>query len=268
MKTQFSHRRNSAYGALKVWLGFGVVGIVLVLLALIRIALPQMFVAMASPFWDLGTSLDAGFGGMFASFSDKAMLVKENIALAQEVSTLQNENTVLTARSQDLTTLLGGQANSAGAEGAGTASILAGVQARPPIAAYDTLIVSAGSSAGVTAGAEAFAQGGVPIGTVKSVTAHSSTIELFSNGGRSTDGWVGSSRTPLTLTGNGAGTFSASLPKGSPVVVGDSVYVSGPGALPIGTVISIDADPSSPTVVLHIQPLVNIFSLTWVQIAS
>ncbi len=65
----------------------------------------------------------------------------------------------------------------------------------------------------------------------------------------------------------GAGSFSSTIPQTSSVAVGDTVYVPGPGALPIGTVIKIDTDASSPTEVLHVQPLVNLFSITWVEIA-
>ena len=72
---------------------------------------------------------------------------------------------------------------------------------------------------------------------------------------------------PLSLAGVGAGAFTATLPKAAAISVGDSAYVSGPGAVPLGTIVRIDTDPSSPTVVLYIQPLVNIFSVTWVEIA-
>ncbi len=268
MKKQFSHRLNSSFRASGgglfrnrgTVLGFFVAGGVLVILLIVRVAFPAVFISLAEPLWTGGSSMTAGVGNVFAGFTNKSTLIKENAALAQEVATLQSENAVLTTRSQDLTQLLGGQAGSSN-------TIAAGVLVRPPVSAYDTLVVSAGSDDGVAKDAESFAKGGIPIGVVQSTTPHVSIIQLYSSAGRTTDGWIGSNRIPITLTGGGAGTFEATIPKGTAVVVGDSVYVAGPGALPIGTVALIDANPSSPTYVLHIQPLVNLFSLTWVQIA-
>ncbi len=122
--------------------------------------------------------------------------------------TLQNENEVLTARAQDLTKLLGGQSGST--QGS---TIPAGVLARPPESPYDSLVVAAGSADGIATGAEVFSSGGIPIGTVASVTAHSATIQLLSTPGVTTNGWVGENRIPLTLSGMGAGAFTAILPK-------------------------------------------------------
>jgi cell shape-determining protein MreC len=233
-----------------------------ILFILLRVFLPGALVTIATPFWKGGSSLEASVGNTFSGFGNASKLASENTSLQSQVSELENENAVLTARAQDLTKLLGGQAQTAGG------SILAGVLARPPESPYDTIIVAAGAKDGVVANATAFATGGIPIGTVQSTTAHSATIALLSTPNLTTNGWVGENRIPLTLNGTGAGTFTATLPKAAPVAVGDNVYVPGPGAVPIGSIARIDTDPSSPTVVLYIQPLVNIFSLTWVEISA
>jgi cell shape-determining protein MreC len=262
MKKQYLHRRSSSVQR-NSWLAiFAMTVLVVILFFILRILAPSVFVVVGAPLWKSGASLEGGVGNAFSGFDNLSKLSQQNSALQDQVTTLENENAALTARSQDLTKLLGGQqtANDGG-------GILAGVLAGPPVSPYDSLIVAGGTDEGVHAGAEVFAQGGIPIGVVKSTTAHTASIALISTTGVTTDGWVGDNRIALTLTGAGAGAFSATLPATATISVGDSVFVPGPGAIPIGTIAKIDADPSSPTVMLHIQPLVNIFSLTWVEIA-
>jgi cell shape-determining protein MreC len=111
---------------------------------------------------------------------------------------------------------------------------------------------------------EAFGAGGVPLGKVTSVLSDFSRATLFSSPEMTTNGWVGSAKVPLTITGSGAGTMSASLARSADVSVGDTVSISGPGMLPVGVVVRIDSDPSSPAVTLRITPAVNPFSITWV----
>jgi cell shape-determining protein MreC len=240
----------------------GITTACVVLLILIRLIFPGAFMVLATPFWQLGTAASAASRNFFGGFSNASRLSQENAALNTQVTTLQNQNAVLTARSQDLTKLLGGQSDQSA-----TGNILAGVLARPPVSAYDTLVVAMGSKDGVQVGAEVYDAGGVPLGTVKSLTPHTATVELLSTAGLSTDGWEGEARVPITLVGTGAGTFTTSLSKAATSTIGDNVYVSGPGAVPVGTVARLEQNPSSPTVVLDIQPLVNIFSVTWVSIA-
>ena len=242
---------------------FGVVLGVAALFLVLRLVFPAVIIALAEPFWKGGVTLEAAVGGATAGMGNAAMLEKENTQLAQQVASLQNQNAVLTARSQDLTKLLGGT-NTAETSMQG---IAAGVLARPPLSPYDTLIVGMGAKDGVVVGATVTASGGIPIGTVQSTTAHTATITLLSMAGHTTNAWVGESRIPLTLAGMGAGAFTATLPTAAAVNVGDNVYVPGPGAIPVGTISQVESDPSSPSVTLNIQPLVNIFSTTWVEIS-
>jgi cell shape-determining protein MreC len=276
MKKQYFHRRNSyafSGNGSTLWLT-GAVVVIVVVLILLRSFLPQVFFALAAPLWESGSALSTDVGSFFAGIGNSAKLVQENKSLAQEILTLQNENAVLTARSQDLTSLLSvssesgesGAQSTVGASGA-RAGILAGVLASPPLSPYDTLIVSSGSAQGVVRGAQVYAAGGIPIGTVTEVTSSTAMVQLLSTPGVTTNGWAGTARVPVEVTGVGAGSYTATLPAAASVSVGDSVYAPGPGAVPFGTVTKIDADPSSPTVVLHIQSLVNMFSITWVEIS-
>ena len=158
MKKQFSHSLN--YGRRKssnvlVWT-FGSAFLLAVIFIGLRISFPGAVIALASPLWKGGSSLEAGVGNTFSGLGNGAKIAQENSALSAEVSTLQNQNAVLTTRAQDLTKLLGGQSDA-------SANILAGVLARPPESPYDTLIVDQGSKDGVQLNAQVFATGGIPI---------------------------------------------------------------------------------------------------------
>jgi cell shape-determining protein MreC len=263
MKKLYYRRRSSEENAIRAtfWSFAGIIFIVVLLTAL-RTFAPGVFVSLATPFWEMGSGLDKDTRSLFSGFSSKQKLATDNAALSTEIATLTNQNNALTTRDQDLTKLLGGQGNISNGS-----MILAGVLARPPESAYDTLVVSSGSNAGVVVGAQAFGNGSIPIGEVTTVNKGSSVIQLLSTSGIRTDGWEGENRTPITLTGSGGGSLTASLPKEATPLVGDSVYVPGPGAIPVGTVTEVDVDPSSTTLVVHIRLIVNVFSLTWIQIS-
>ncbi len=257
MRTQYLRRHNDTR---RVFI-LGACAVVAVLVLGVRFFTPNFFFALMAPLLHSSSSVTASVGDAVSGLTDSSQLAAQNRALEDQVLALRNQNQALTTRTQDLTKLLGGTRE-------GSGSITAGVLARPPESPYDTLVVAAGSKNAVVAGSEVFAQGGIPIGTVEHVGADTSQVSLFSLPGRTTSGWVGENRIALTLTGAGAGAFTATLSKDSSVSVGDLVYLPGPGAIPMGTVARVDTDPSSPTEVIHVQPSVNLFSITWVVIGN
>jgi len=202
----------------------------------------------------------AGSQTFIAGFENTAALSAKNVQLANENTALANENQALLQKEAALTALIGSSAK----QESSVSKILAGVVARPPESPYDTLVLAAGSHAGVALGMEAFGEGGVPLGAVSSVLADFSRVTLFSAPGVTTDGWVGNENIPLTLQGAGAGAMQAIVPRAANISVGDIVFVPGPGALPIGKVIRIDSDPSTSSVTLRIAPALNMFSITWI----
>ncbi|MDB5265990.1 MAG: hypothetical protein JWM39_703 [Parcubacteria group bacterium] len=239
----------------------GVLVLLIGILAIVRFAAPNAFITIASPFWKAGTSVSAAVATGAGGFTSTANLVSQRDQLATQVDQLTAQNRTLTARAQDLQNLLGNRTQSSG-------GILAAVLARPPVAPYDVLIVDQGASTHVVLGATAYGPGGTPIGTVATVENTSSRITLYSNPGLQTDAWAGDTRIPITLTGAGSGGFTATLPKAAGVTEGQGIYVAAAGAVPVGVVSHVNADPSSPNVVLQIHPYLNPFSLTWVTISA
>ena len=259
MRKEYSRRRSTFLRGLRP-LAAVVVGVALVIFIL-RLAAPGALIALAAPLWRVGSSVSGATGGLFAVFHDRATLEHERTAALAQVESLSEQNAALAAKTADLSRLLGSRTES-------TDTILAGVLARPPTSVYDTLVVDQGSDAGVLAGAVVYGPGGVPAGTVASVTRASARVTLYSAPARQTDAWVGAARIPLTLIGQGAGTFYAEAPREASTTVGDAVYVSGPGAVPIGIVARVDSDPSSPKSVIRVKPAIDPFSITWVTIGA
>lgn len=240
------------------WGGYAL--IIAVFLFLMRLVAPNFFWQVFTPVFRSADSLTAGSHAFFSSFGDTAKLSLQNETLANENAALANENHALLQKTASLEALLGSPAT-----GKNTAQeILAGVVARPPESPYDTLIIAQGSHAGVALGYEVFGAGNVPIGVVSAVLGDFSRVALFSSPGMSIAGWVGSAHIPLTITGAGAGSMSASIARSAAIATGDSVFAPGPGMLPIGTVTRIDESPPAPSMTLRITPTLNLFSVSWV----
>lgn len=260
MKTPFSRtrRRTSliAPGSGK-WILAALV--LIIILFILRAFFPGLITTLTTPFWHAGSVATNTSGSVAAFFGDKAVLVEERDAFAREVAALKEQNAILTARTVDLERLLGGRSETA-------AGILAGVLVRPPVSPYDTLVIDQGEDAGVVVGKRVMGVGGMPLGIVESVARKSARVLLYSAPGRVTEGWVGISRTPVSLEGASAGAFRTSVPRERIVAVGEEVYLPGPGAIPIGTVVRVDTDPSSPRAVIHVRPRTSPFSLTWVTV--
>lgn len=236
-------------------LSWGGVIVLLALLALLlRLLAPTVFWRLSAPAFTLSTAAAGQAHGFFAGFQNASRLALEKEQLARDAEALRAEVATLRTQLGDLGVLSG--------EG-----VVAGVVARPPQSAYDTLVVRVGPSEMLVVGMEAFGPGGAPLGVVRSVRGTFASIELFSAPGRETPGWVGE-RIPLVVRGDGGGALSVVLSRSAGVVVGDTVSVAGPGRLPLGVVASIDDDPSAPSIVAHLLPLSNPLTLSWVELRS
>ncbi|MDO8593390.1 MAG: rod shape-determining protein MreC [bacterium] len=229
------------------------------LIFLFRLVAPNFFWVAFSPAFRVADAIAERNHTFLNSFSDTASLAANNERLANENQALANENQALLEKMASVNALIGSVPQKLTASG-----ILAGVMARPPESPYDTLVLAAGSSDGVTVGQEAFGAGGVPLGVVSSVLAGFSRVTLFSAPGMMVNGWVGQKNLPITIKGAGAGAMQASVARSAGITLGDIVFAPGPGMLPIGSVARVDSDPSSPSVILRIAPVVNLFSTAWV----
>jgi len=254
MKRTYLAKRNALLSSTNFsWGAFALIFVVFFLL--LRLFAPNFFWNIFTPVFQTSDALANQSHTFFSSFGDTAELVLQNEKLMNENSALANENQALL---QKMNSLSGLSLDDRG--------ITAGVVARPPTSPYDTLVLASGSDAGVTVGMEAFGEGGVPLGIISSVSADFSRVTLFSAPGIVTSGWVGKANLPVTIKGAGAGAMQASVSRSAGITVGDVVFAPGPGMLPIGGVVRVDSDPTSPSVVLRIMPALNLFSTTWVTV--
>ncbi|MEK7511200.1 MAG: rod shape-determining protein MreC [Patescibacteria group bacterium] len=260
MKTPFSRtRRRNALLAPSGGIALLIVAVLIIILFILRTVFPGTISFLARPFWSAGGAVTDSAGGVSAFFGDKAVIAEERDARAREAMLLREQNAVLAARVSDLERLLGGRTEA-------VAGIRAGVLVRPPVSPYDTLVVDQGTEQGVRVGAQVTGAGGAPIGMIESVAGDTSRVLLYSAPGHVTQGWVGEARIPLSLEGASAGAYRTSVPRENTVAVGETVYLVAGGAVPIGTVVAVDADPSTPRSVIHVRPIVNPFSITEVLI--
>lgn len=249
-------RRNALLSSANVSLG-ALALLVAVLALIFRLLAPNLFWQMSAPLLQDADALARKSRIFFSGFADTATLAERNATLMSENAALANENQALLKKEANRDALaVVPEKNNRG--------IVAGVVSGPPDSPYDTLLLSSGEKSGVAVGQEALGAGGVPLGIVSSTVADFSRVTLFSAPNMVTQGWVGNANLPLELRGAGGGTLRASLARSAGVAVGDAVFVPGPGALPIGSVIRIDSDPSSPSMTLFIQPALNPFSVTQV----
>lgn len=239
----------------------GAIAIVVVAIIIgIRALFPGTFVAALSPLWRAGDTVAASVGTAGSFFGNAATLAHERDQLLAERAALSVENEALRTKVADLTKLLGSRTEV-------EHGVIAGVLARPPVSPYDVLVVDRGTEQGVIQGALVFGAGGIPLGTVAAATANASRVLLYSAPGKETGAWIGAQKLPVTLVGQGSGAFHAKVPRDAQVVAGDEVYVPGPGALPIGTVIEVESNPAATELWVSIRPMSNPFSTTWVTIS-
>lgn len=255
MKKIFLVKRNALLSSTDISWGMYAL-LVAILVLFLRFLAPNLFWHIFTPVFRGADILATGSHTFINSFSNTARLASENERLVNENVALSNENHTLLQKVAGLGALHE------------TPGILAGIVARPPESPYDTLVLAGGSRAGITLGQEVFGPGNVPLGIVSSVLADFTRVTLFSAPGMTTNGWIGRAALPLIIRGAGAGALQASLSRSAGVVVGDIVFAPGPGMLPLGSVVRIDSDPSAPGVSLHIMPMLNLFSLAWVELRS
>ena len=252
MKRTFLVRRNALLSSTNLsWGTLALAGATFLLL--LRLLAPNFFWQIFTPLFRVSDTLARESHAFFDGFGNTATLALQNEKLMNENAALANENQALLKKTTSISELV-----------PDTRGIIAGIVARPPASPYDTLVLSAGSAEGVTLGMEAFGAGGVPLGVVSSVLANFSRVTLFSAPNMTVNGWVGRTNVPIIISGAGAGALNASVTRSAGIAAGDIVFAPGPGMLPIGVVTRIDGDPASPSVILRIMPILNVFSIAWV----
>ncbi len=267
--TTISPNRRRGGGTFRLRLiGGGVLGVCICLMVfLAREPLVGLLWRVGAPLMGERNSLGAALGDVFAGFSSQASLVRENNLLRAELassSVVVLDRDLLYRENLDLKERLNRDADAS--------STLAAVLSRPPATPYDTLMLDVGSQNGIAPGDLVSAGGSVYIGTIAQVYPTASRAILFSAAGQSYDALLMASSTgaatPVSVTGQGAGSLTAEVPAGVAVAVGDQVVF--PGITPqfIASVTYIDGDPQESFQTIYMQLPVDPLSLRYVEVRA
>jgi len=219
--------------------------------------LPRLALSVAKPFWRAQTSVEAG-----ALHSEQALLA-ENAALHRDLDalTIKSQNVLaLQKQNADLLALLG--------RASSTPLTLAAVLSHPPKAAYDELILDAGTDHNFSVGDLVYAPGDVLIGRISFVLPHTSTVTLFSSPGQTYEILIGTDHIPATAVGRGGGQYEAQLPRDLHVSEGDLVTAPSLNDIVFGTVTALIANPAEPFEKILFAPPVNVYELRWVLVSE
>jgi cell shape-determining protein MreC len=143
--------------------------------------------------------------------------------------------------------------------------VTARVIARPPETHYDTLVIDAGTNAGIEENDTAVFEG-VLLGKVVSAGARSATVQLFSSGGSEEDVIIGNPSAVAVARGLGGGAFELSVPQGVKVAAGDRVRVSGSETLILGIVRSVSAEARDASQKVRFATPVSLNDLDFIRI--
>jgi cell shape-determining protein MreC len=151
--------------------------------------------------------------------------------------------------------------------------VLGAVLLRPPGTPYDTLIIDAGIKDGLAVGNTVFAGGTAAIGEVSDVYAGTARVILFSAPGRTYQAQVSPRATsgsviPVSLEGQGAGSFTGQVPAGSAIAEGDAVTIPGIGNEFLGSISHVAVADGSSFETLYVRMPVSIFSLQYVEVQT
>jgi cell shape-determining protein MreC len=245
---------------------FGVlILIVLGVISLMRVQLFSVAWRVGEPILNVRNSVAASFEGVFAQFTSNARLANENdllrAALASSSGMLLDRD-LLFSELVDARARLGRHATST--------TVIAGVIARPPLVPYDTLILDAGTRDGVAKGDLVTAGGQALIGSVEEVYTTMARVVLFSAAGLAHDTLLvsstGGSAVPLSVVGQGAGSFVGEVPAGTTVNTNDMAIFPGIAEGLIARVSAVDVPPGSSFKKVYLQFPVDIFSLRFVEV--
>lgn len=208
------------------------------------------------PLWLAGAAADAGLNVLAETGKTRSTLISENRALTEANEKLTVQALVQKAEQAKWQAL----ELAWGRESVTNQGMAALVISQPNRSPYDTLIIDLGTKGKLRSGMTV-ASGGVLLGRVTAVGAHTSQVRLFSAPGEKLNVLVGESRIQALATGRGGGNFVITLPRSVGIKVGD--LINAPTTTPslVGVVGAVDSDPNNPFQTILFRSPLNIFEL-------
>jgi rod shape-determining protein MreC len=234
----------------------GVIALIVVIVAVQFFAphfFPNLFTSIVRPFWRMEFSVGSG------SLRSTEHLLSENEELKRQLTSVDiriQSASALEAENIDLRKMLG--------RASSTTFLVAAVLKRPPLAAYDELVIDAGRDYTIASGTPVYSPEHVRIGTITDVLAQTAKVKLLSSPGEKYEVLIGITHEPATAMGRGGGQYEAKVPHEAKVEEGDAVFTSSADRMPLGTVTAKIFDPTEPFGKILFAPMVNIYKLRWV----
>jgi cell shape-determining protein MreC len=233
---------------------------VTVALVFIQLLFPSVF---TSTFSFLFSPLWSSKNAIVSNMTPQDQLIKENQTLQAKLSLYTDASSSVQAiidENDQLKSLLN---RPFGAKDL----VLASVLHRPPGAGYDYLVTDVGSSLDVAVGNPVYSSGSIAIGQVVEADPHSSKVELYSSSGENYDVLIGTNHIPAVASGQGGGSFSASIARESGVSVGDEVIIPVISSSPFGFVDVVISNPAQPFERILFSSSVNPYQLDWLLVS-
>ena len=149
-----------------------------------------------------------------------------------------------------------------------SSTILAQVLAKPSQSLYNSLVIDRGSNNGVSVGQLVTTEGTIGLGTVASVTAYTSTIQLFSGPQFSGSLVMKNQKITVPAIGKGGGNFEIHIPQDIAVSTGDLLAFPTSPNVAVGVIESIISDPRNPFQTVLARVPVNIQELEFVEVVK
>lgn len=212
----------------------------------------------ALPVWTFRNYTTNSLATLFGSFRTKLSLVEENKSLKEQLESLnlkQLDYDVLLKENQDLKDLLGRPYLQN--------KIITRIVSKPPRSPYDTFIVDAGSSSGISENRLVYISGNIIVGKVSSAMNHSSIVTLFSTNGVRQQAILERTGAMYELVGKGGANFSIELPKDADILWGDVFLYPTINSSIIGNVYYIDTNSQSAFKTVFVRVPGNVFESKW-----
>jgi cell shape-determining protein MreC len=238
--------------------------LLLAILVLINTVNPNFFSAIAQsvarPVMIVRNATGEGIWNFFGSFRTKAAIINENNELKEKLATLQAVEAERDVYKQENLTLEGLMNRTPEA----TEQTVARILSKPGYSPFDTMIIDAGKSEGVSEGMIVLAGGGDALGKTSIVNGHTSTVIMYSSPGERTNVFIGETSIEAEAIGKGGGNFEVKLPINSGVAAGDIVVISANPRYVIGKVDLVNVTPADSFEQVLFKGLIDVSHISYV----
>jgi cell shape-determining protein MreC len=203
------------------------------------------------------------FSGTVSLLRSKEELLAENESLRMTVNLRENAIAELQAvqkENGDLTKLVG-QKESYKTKAFGF------IIAKPPVLAYDTLIIDVGENSAIKVGDPVIWDGWL-LGEVEQVSKNFSQVKLFGRPNDRLTLLAGPKAIQVEADSLGNGSFSFQLPKETEIAAGDLILKPGLRRFPLGKVIAVNQSVTDPIQTILFRNPVNAAALRVVKVIS